>query len=87
MARGGIADYVTRRPGPDDVALVVEVTRTSVAKDRALARVYGKGKNRSARPGASHDGTRSGSAPLSGNIPRPGSESVSDPVADPEDRG
>jgi len=30
-------------PGRADVALVVEVTRSSVAKDRKLARVYGPG--------------------------------------------
>ena len=41
--RGDIADYATRHPGPDDVALVVEATRTTVAKDRKLARVYGGG--------------------------------------------
>lgn len=43
VVRGGIRDYVTRHPNPDEVALVVEVTRSSVAKDRALARVYGSG--------------------------------------------
>jgi Uma2 family endonuclease len=43
VARGAIRDYETRHPGPDDIALVVEVTRSSVAKDRALARVYGGG--------------------------------------------
>ena len=35
--------YEDRHPGPQDVALVVEVTRSSVAKDRKLARVYGRG--------------------------------------------
>jgi len=43
VVRGAIRDYTTRHPGPEDVALVVEVTRSSVAKDRALARVYGRG--------------------------------------------
>ena len=43
MSRGGIKDYEDRHPGPEAVALVVEVTRSSVAKDRALARVYGAG--------------------------------------------
>ena len=43
VVRGGVDDYETRYPGPEDVALVVEVTRTSVAKDRKLARVYGGG--------------------------------------------
>ena len=43
VVRGGIDDYEDRHPGPEDVALVVEVTRTTVAKDRALARIYGGG--------------------------------------------
>ena len=40
VAASGLRD---RHPGPADVALVVEVTRSSVAKDRKLARVYGPG--------------------------------------------
>lgn len=43
VARGTYRDHITRHPGPEGVALVVEVTRTTVAKDRALARVYGPG--------------------------------------------
>ena len=43
VVRGAIRDYETRHPDPEDVAMVVEVTRSSVAKDRALARVYGGG--------------------------------------------
>jgi Uma2 family endonuclease len=43
VVRGGIDDYASRHPEPADVALVVEVTRSSAAKDRALARVYGPG--------------------------------------------
>jgi Uma2 family endonuclease len=43
VVRGGIADYKGRHPEPADVALVVEVTRSTAAKDRALARVYGRG--------------------------------------------
>ncbi len=43
VVRGAVKDYVNRHPDPDDVALVVEVTRSSVAKDRALSRVYGRG--------------------------------------------
>jgi len=50
VVRGAIKDYATRHPDPEDVALVVEVTRTSVAKDRrgeprlrGRARVYGGG--------------------------------------------
>ncbi len=40
MIRGQIRDYKDHHPGPADVALVVEVTRTSLSKDRKLARVY-----------------------------------------------
>jgi hypothetical protein len=43
IARGTINDYLSRHPGPDDIALVVEVTRSSVSKDRKLAAVYGGG--------------------------------------------
>ncbi len=43
VVRGTIDDYEDRHPGPGDVALVVEVTRTTAAKDRALADVYGGG--------------------------------------------
>jgi Uma2 family endonuclease len=43
VVRGTIRDYATRHPDPGDVALVVEVTRSTVAKDRALAKVYGSG--------------------------------------------
>lgn len=43
VVRGTIRDYASRHPSPDDVALVVEVTRSTVAKDRTLARVYGGG--------------------------------------------
>ena len=35
--------YAARHPEPADIALVVEVTRTTAAKDRGLARVYGRG--------------------------------------------
>ena len=34
-------DYTRRDPGPGDLALVVEVTRTTAAKDRRLAKDYG----------------------------------------------
>ena len=40
VARGGVDDY-DHPPGPEDLALVVEVAESSVAKDRKLARVYG----------------------------------------------
>jgi Uma2 family endonuclease len=43
VARGKRTDFLDRHPGPEDVALVVEVTGSSVAKDRALARTYGGG--------------------------------------------
>ena len=40
VARGLVEDYDERHPGPGDIALVLEIARTSVAKDRRLARVY-----------------------------------------------
>ena len=43
VVRGSIDDYTDHHPGAADVALVVEVTRTTAAKDRRLARVYGAG--------------------------------------------
>ncbi len=43
VARGGPEDYEDRHPGPGDVAMVVEISRTSAAKDRKLARVYAAG--------------------------------------------
>jgi Uma2 family endonuclease len=43
VARGEVEDYDDHHPGPGDIALVVEVTRTSAAKDRKLARVYAAG--------------------------------------------
>ena len=43
VVKGSIDDYTDRHPGPADVALIVEVTRTSAATDRKLARVYGAG--------------------------------------------
>jgi Uma2 family endonuclease len=43
VVRGSIDDYTDHHPGPADVALVVEATRSSVAKDRKLPRVYGAG--------------------------------------------
>ena len=42
MVRGDIEDYVARHPGPEDVALVVEVTRGATAiQDHALVPTYG----------------------------------------------
>jgi Uma2 family endonuclease len=43
VVRGEDVDYEKRHPGPDEVALVVEVTRSSAAKVRKLARIYGAG--------------------------------------------
>jgi Uma2 family endonuclease len=43
VVRGSFEDYATRHPGPGEVALVVEVTRETAAKDRKLASVYGGG--------------------------------------------
>ena len=40
VVRGDIRDYETRHPNPEEVALVVEVTRSSVAKDRASPRLW-----------------------------------------------
>ena len=43
--RGGgqIRDYCDHHPGPEDVALVVEVVRWDVAEERRLAATYGGG--------------------------------------------
>lgn len=41
VARGSFRDYEEIDPEPRDVALVVEVARSSVAADRALASTYG----------------------------------------------
>ena len=43
VARGEVEDYETRHPGPADIALVVEIARSSLAADRALARTFGGG--------------------------------------------
>ena len=40
VARGGPDDYEGRHPGPSEVALVVDVSRTTAAKDRRLGPVY-----------------------------------------------
>jgi len=40
VARGAIRDYEDRDPGPEDVALVVEVSHTTVRADRVLAATY-----------------------------------------------
>ena len=41
LARGTVDDYVGGHPGPADVALVVEVADTTLAKDRRRKRTYG----------------------------------------------
>jgi Uma2 family endonuclease len=41
VVRGAIEDWEDKHPGPGDVALVAEVTRSSASKDRKLARIYG----------------------------------------------
>ena len=42
VVRGTIRDYEDRHPGPDDIALVVEVADSSLAEDRQMASlVYG----------------------------------------------
>ena len=43
MVGGGIDDYEDRQPGPEDVALVVEVAESTLADDRAMAVPYGGG--------------------------------------------
>jgi Uma2 family endonuclease len=43
VVRGDVDDYDDHHPGTADVALVVEVARSSLADDRALAQTYGGG--------------------------------------------
>jgi len=43
VVRGDVDDYDDHHPGREDVALVVEVARSSLADDRALAQTYGGG--------------------------------------------
>ena len=42
VARGGVRDYSRRSPGPADIALVVEVSDSSLSDDRNLAQIYGR---------------------------------------------
>ena len=44
VARGEPDDYLDLDPGPDDVALIVKVSDTTLAADRALAAIYGGGR-------------------------------------------
>ncbi len=41
VARGTIRDYEQRHPNAEDIALVVEVSDSSLEKDRLLAATYG----------------------------------------------
>ncbi|MGO8896900.1 MAG: Uma2 family endonuclease [Isosphaeraceae bacterium] len=43
VVRGDIDDYEDRHPDPTDVALVVEIAKSSLAEDRKLAETYGGG--------------------------------------------
>ena len=43
VVRGALADYATSHPTGADVALVVEIAGTSLAKDHALAAIYAAG--------------------------------------------
>jgi Uma2 family endonuclease len=43
VVRGDIDDYEDRHPDPADVALVVEIAKSSLAEDRKLAETYGGG--------------------------------------------
>jgi Putative restriction endonuclease len=41
LARGDAKDYTNRHPGPADLALVVEVSKSSLTEDRQMANIYG----------------------------------------------
>jgi Uma2 family endonuclease len=42
VVRGAARDYTRRHPGPDDIALVIEVADTSLARDRYKASLYAR---------------------------------------------
>ena len=42
VARGAVRDYARRSPGPDRIAMVVEVSDATLADDRKLAGLYGR---------------------------------------------
>jgi hypothetical protein len=44
VARGTIEDYQTAHPGPGDIAMTVEVSRSTLSDDRKLAAVYAAGQ-------------------------------------------
>jgi Uma2 family endonuclease len=41
--RGKRADWLDRHPGPEDVAMVVEVADSTLEDDRAMVQTYGSG--------------------------------------------
>jgi Uma2 family endonuclease len=41
VVTGTPEDYADRHPGPLEIALIVEISYSSIAKDRGLARIYG----------------------------------------------
>ncbi len=41
VARGSVRDYLGRHPGASDLALVVEVSESSLGDDRVMAGIYG----------------------------------------------
>jgi Uma2 family endonuclease len=43
LVRGEIRDYEQRHPNPEDIALVAEVSDSSLEQDRKLAETYGAG--------------------------------------------
>src|SRR5262249_16999285 len=42
VVRGGIRDYAVQHPGPADIALIIEVAKSSLDDDRAMAGIYGR---------------------------------------------
>ncbi len=44
VVRGSIRDYRGRHPGPDELALVVEVSDSSLDADRKMAEIYAKAR-------------------------------------------
>ena len=42
VVRGGERDYLSRHPSPEDIALLVEVSETSLQRDRNKARLYAR---------------------------------------------
>jgi Uma2 family endonuclease len=43
LVRGQVRDYLSRHPDPADIALVVEISDSSLSEDRAMAVIYGAG--------------------------------------------